>query len=104
MHAFTHTHAHAHTHTHTHTLTETCLLLMGTTKSGRSEVTMDDEEAVSAGGVAQADAQLADVGFGGMELTPLAESLWEQVCGLHVVCMHALSIFIYVHLYVCTCA
>ena len=66
----------------THTLAETCLLNMGTTKAGKSEVIMDDVEAVSAGGgVAQADAQLADVGFGGMELAPLADNLWEQVCG-----------------------
>ena len=58
---------------------------------------MDDVEAVSArGGVAQADAQLADVGFGGMELAPLADSLWEQVCGF--MCLHA-----YLHTYVHTC-
>ena len=58
---------------------------------------MDDVEAVSArGGVAQADAQLADVGFGGMELAPLADSLWEQVCGF--MCLHA-----YVRTYVHIC-
>ena len=81
---------------------------MGTTKSGRSEVTMDDVEAVSAGGVAQADAQLADVGFGGLELTPLAESLWEQVCGLRR-CLYACACILYIRTFVCvymcmTCA
>ena len=54
---------------------------MGATKAGKGEVSMDEVDTVNAGGsTAEVDAQLADVGFGGMELTPLANSLWEQVC------------------------